>query len=99
MISFVLALSLAGSTSLGTQSSGESLPASADNELDSSEYVHDFEHVGEGEFDPASVPVINGIVWYGAWEDAMAEVERSGRPVMLHMGSPRCPDTCVPGTW
>ncbi len=62
-------------------------------------YVHDFELVEEGEFDPASVPVTNGIVWYGTWEAAMAEVERTGKPVLLHMGSPRDRLTCVPGYW
>ncbi len=65
-------------------------------------YVHNYEFVPEGEFDPASVPVEDGIVWYGTWEAAMAEKERTGKPVMLHMGSPRCPAKSghrVPGTW
>ncbi len=44
-------------------------------------------------------PVLDGIVWYGTWEAAMAEMERTGKPVMLHMGSPRDRKTCVPGTW
>lgn len=45
------------------------------------------------------LPVSDGIVWYGTWEDAIAEMERTGKPVMLHMGSPRERNTCVPGTW
>mgnify|MGYP003631368712 FL=1 len=59
----------------------------------------DFEWVEEGEFDHASIPVLDGVVWYGTWEAAMAEQERTGKPVMLHMGSPRCRNTCVPGAW
>ena len=45
------------------------------------------------------LPVPDGIVWYGTWKDAMAEMERTGKPVMLHMGSPRERNSCVPGTW
>lgn len=57
--------------------------------------------VPEGEDDPLSVPMTDGIVWYGTWEGAMAEKERTGKPVMLHFGSPRCPKkgVNVPGTW
>jgi hypothetical protein len=69
---------------------------------DETPYVHDFEFVPAGEFDPASVPLEDGIAWYGTWEAAMAEKERTGKPVMLHMGSPRCPAKPgyrVPGTW
>ena len=66
---------------------------------DPAPYVHDFELVAEGEFDRTSVPVTGGIVWYGTWEAAMAEVERTGKPVMLHMGSPRDRLTCIPGYW
>lgn len=60
-----------------------------------------YEEVQRGEFDPLSVPVDSGIVWYGTWEDAMAEKQRTGKPVMLHMGSPRCASAGVkvPGTW
>lgn len=59
------------------------------------------EEVKPGDFDPLSLAVADGIVWYGTWEAAMAEYERTGKPVMLHFGSPRCPDNevCVPGTW
>lgn len=60
-----------------------------------------FLEVPAGEFDPASVPMEDGIVWYGTWEDAMAEKERTGKPVALHFGSPRRPKdyVCVPGAW
>ncbi|MEO0652647.1 MAG: hypothetical protein AAFZ65_18385 [Planctomycetota bacterium] len=59
------------------------------------------EEVPAGNFDPLTVPMGNGIVWYGTWEAAMAEKERTGKPVALHFGSPRCPNgtVCVPGTW
>ena len=43
--------------------------------------------------------MLDGVIWYGTWEAAMAEQERTGKPVMLHMGSPRCRNTCVPGAW
>ena len=57
--------------------------------------------VPAGEFDPASVPMEDGIVWYGTWEGAMAERDRTGKPVLLHFGSPRRPKekVCVPGAW
>ena len=57
--------------------------------------------VPAGEFDPASVPMEDGIIWYGTWEDAMAEMNRTGKPVLLHFGSPRRPKdkVCVPGAW
>lgn len=63
--------------------------------------VSSLDEVDAGQFDPLSVPMDNGIVWYGVWEDAMAEFERTGKPVAIHFGSPRCPSgyVCVPGTW
>jgi len=65
------------------------------------EYAALYSEVEPGEFDPLTIPFENGIVWYGTWEGAMAEKERTGKPVMLHFGSPRCPKqkVCVPGTW
>ena len=64
-------------------------------------YAEIYAEVDKGTFDPLTIPFEDGIVWYGTWEDAMAEKERTGKPVMLHFGSPRCPsgDVCVPGTW
>ena len=53
----------------------------------------------EGADDPHTRPYDDGVVWYGVWEDAMAEVARTGKPIMLHMGCPRERNTCVPGTW
>ncbi len=41
--------------------------------------------------------VENGIVWYGVWEDAVAEVQRTNRPLILHFAAPRC--QAVPGVW
>lgn len=35
--------------------------------------------------------------WYGLWEDAVAEAERTGKPLLIHMGSPR--HIRVPGVW
>ena len=65
------------------------------------DYAKMFAEVEAGKFDPLTVPRASGIVWYGTWEAAMDEVERTGKPVMLHFGSPRCPKetVCVPGTW
>jgi len=64
-----------------------------------SDILGDYEWVEEGGDDPACIPVTDGIVWYGTWEAAMAEMERTGKPVMLHMGSVRDRTTCVPGVW
>ena len=85
-----------------TETARGSVAAAESSPSDDSTYVHDFEFVPEGELDPASVPNEDGIAWYGTWEDAMAERERTGKPVMLHMGSPRFPSgngSRVPGTW
>ncbi len=64
-------------------------------------FVDYLAEVEAGAVDPLSIPMEQGIVWYGTWEAAMAEKERTGKPVALHFGSPRCPsaDVCVPGTW
>lgn len=61
----------------------------------------DLSEVPAGEFDPLSVPLEDGIVWYGTWEDALAERDRTGKPVAVHFGSPRRPKdfVCVPGAW
>ena len=37
------------------------------------------------------------IVWYTDWGQALAEADRSGRPLFLMSGAPRCHD--VPGMW
>ena len=61
----------------------------------------DLAEVPAGEFDPLSIPMEDGIVWYGTWEGAMAERDRTGKPILLHFGSPRRPKdmVCVPGAW
>lgn len=88
--------SLAGT--LSTSTWPQEQKADAPKAINAS-YVHDFERVEEEDTDPASLPVKDGIVWYGTWEEAMKERERTGMPVMLHMGSPRDRSTRVPGAW
>lgn len=87
-------LSLVAALSSGYSSEGDETASPACDELN-------FLEVPAGEFDPASVPMEDGIVWYGTWEDAMAEMDRTGKPVALHFGSPRRPkdEVCVPGAW
>ena len=38
-----------------------------------------------------------GIAWFGRWEDAAAEAERSGRPILLMSAAPQC--SGAPGMW
>jgi hypothetical protein len=47
--------------------------------------------------DPLTTAIPNGIVWYGKWEDAVAEMNRTGRPILLHFGSPQVMNVC--GVW
>ena len=84
-----------------SEGSESTLVSQAEPRPDRPDYGELYAEVAPGEDDPLSVPVTDGIVWYGTWEDAMAEKERTGRPVMLHFGSPRCPASGVnvPGTW
>jgi hypothetical protein len=42
-------------------------------------------------------PVKEGTVWYGIWEDAVREAQRSGRPLLVHFGAPRTMAVC--GVW
>ena len=76
----------------------EGAPAAKPEDPD---YAELYAEVEAGKEDPLSIPMTDGIVWYGTWEDAMAEKERTGKPVMLHFGSPRCPikGVSVPGAW
>ncbi len=37
------------------------------------------------------------IAWFGIWEDAVAEAQRSGRPILLMSAAPSC--SGVPGMW
>ena len=47
--------------------------------------------------DALTEAIPSGIVWYGEWEDALAEMDRTGRPLLLHFGSPQVMDVC--GVW
>lgn len=38
-----------------------------------------------------------GIAWYGVWEDAVAEADRTGKPILLFSAAPQC--RAVPGMW
>lgn len=44
-----------------------------------------------------AVPDQSGIAWFGRWEDARAEAQRTGRPILLMSAAPRC--SGVPGMW
>jgi hypothetical protein len=37
------------------------------------------------------------IPWYGTWKGALAEAERSGRPILLLAAAPQCHD--ISGVW
>ena len=39
----------------------------------------------------------NGIAWYGTWEVAKSEAERTGKPILLLSAAPQCQG--VPGIW
>ena len=39
----------------------------------------------------------NGIAWYGTWEAAKSEAERTGKPILLLSAAPQCQG--VPGIW
>ncbi|NCF55775.1 MAG: hypothetical protein GWP41_05860 [Planctomycetia bacterium] len=39
----------------------------------------------------------NGIAWYGTWEAAKSEAERTGKPILLLSAAPQCHG--VPGIW
>ena len=38
-----------------------------------------------------------GIAWFGTWEGALAEAERTGRPILFQSAAPQCQN--VPGVW
>lgn len=94
--------SLAVALASGTSPIRPSDPAAAAEEQSAHTCeAPNLDEVPAGEFDPLSVPQEDGIVWYGTWEGAMAEKERTGKPILLHFGSPRRPtkQVCVPGAW
>lgn len=37
------------------------------------------------------------IAWYTSWEDALAESQRTNRPILVHAAAPQC--SGVPGMW
>ena len=68
-----------------------------DVEWDGIDFHCDFCELVVTREDVLARPRADGIVWYGVWRDAVAEVERTGKPMLLHFGSPRCME--VPGVW
>lgn len=38
-----------------------------------------------------------GIAWFGTWDQALAEAQRTGRPILFHSAAPQCQS--VPGVW
>lgn len=47
--------------------------------------------------DVASKPTAAKIAWFGRWDDAREESERTGRPILLMSAAPQCSGT--PGMW
>lgn len=43
------------------------------------------------------VAVQGDIVWYGTWQQGLAEAKRSGRAILLQSAAPQC--RSVPGIW
>ena len=50
-----------------------------------------------GREDLASKPEPAKIAWFGRWDDAREESERTGRPILLMSAAPQCSGT--PGMW
>ncbi|MBM3989685.1 MAG: hypothetical protein FJ298_01615 [Planctomycetes bacterium] len=42
-------------------------------------------------------PTEPGIAWFGTWSEALAEAERTGRPMLFMSAAPQCQR--VPGVW
>lgn len=42
-------------------------------------------------------PASAGIAWFGTWEGALAEAERTKRPILFMSAAPQCRN--VPGVW
>lgn len=47
--------------------------------------------------DVLEAPTAPGIAWFGRWDDAKAEAERTGRPILLMSAAPQC--SGAPGVW
>lgn len=43
------------------------------------------------------VPTAAGIAWFGTWDAALAEAERTKRPILFMSAAPQCQN--VPGVW
>jgi hypothetical protein len=52
---------------------------------------------GAASEDIASKPEAAKIAWFGRWDDAREESERTGRPILLMSAAPQCSGT--PGMW
>lgn len=50
-----------------------------------------------GQDDVVTAPVAGGIAWFGSLDDAKAEAERTGRPILLMSAAPQC--SGAPGMW
>lgn len=50
-----------------------------------------------GQDDVVAAPTTGGIAWFGRWDDAKAEAERTGRPILLMSAAPQC--SGAPGMW
>jgi len=42
-------------------------------------------------------PTEPGIAWFGTWSEALAEAERTGRPMLFMSAAPQC--SRAPGVW
>jgi hypothetical protein len=42
-------------------------------------------------------PTEPGIAWFGTWSEALAEAQRTGRPMLFLSAAPQC--SRVPGVW
>lgn len=50
-----------------------------------------------GAVDVHQQPAAPGIAWFGVWSDALAEAQRTNRPILLMAAAPSCQG--VPGVW
>jgi hypothetical protein len=50
-----------------------------------------------GRDDVVTKPEAAKIAWFGRWNDAREESERTGRPILLMSAAPQCSGT--PGMW
>ena len=50
-----------------------------------------------GAVDVHQQPAAPGIAWFGVWSEALAEAQRTNRPILLMSAAPSCQG--VPGVW